>query len=99
MDAYIEVDQNTFLNIMNAFDPPVHKDTMDYRETRFWDPDGEVDDPEGFIVRIETAIYNRLEALCEDAGQTKTVAVERALTEYLDNYERKQQMLKELEEK
>jgi predicted DNA-binding protein len=50
-------------------------------------------------VRIETAIYNRLEALCEDAGQTKTVAVERALTEYLDNYERKQQMLKELEEK
>ena len=50
-------------------------------------------------VRIETAIYNRLEALCEDAGQTKTVAVERALTEYLDSYERKQQMLKELEEK
>lgn len=50
-------------------------------------------------VRIETAIYNRLEALCEDAGQTKTVAVERTLTEYLDNYERKQQMLKELEEK
>lgn len=50
-------------------------------------------------VRIETAIYNRLEALCEDAGQTKTVAVERALTEYLDNYKRKQQVLKELEEK
>ena len=50
-------------------------------------------------VRIETAIYNRLEALCEDAGQTKTVAVKRALTEYLDSYERKQQMLKELEEK
>ena len=50
-------------------------------------------------VRIETAIYNRLEALCEDAGQTKTVAVERALTEYLDNYGRKQQRLKELEEK
>ena len=49
-------------------------------------------------VRIETTIYNRLERLCEDAGQTKTVAVERALTEYLDNYEKKQQMLKELEE-
>ena len=29
---------------------------------------------------IETPIYERLEALCEDAGQTKTVAVERALT-------------------
>lgn len=30
-------------------------------------------------VCIETPIYERLEALCNDAGQTKTVAVERAL--------------------
>lgn len=45
---------------------------------------------------IETPIYERLEALCEDAGQTKTVAVERALTAYLDDYEEKQKMLKEL---
>ncbi len=36
-------------------------------------------------VRIETSIYNRLNDLCDDAGQTKTTAVERALTEYLDN--------------
>lgn len=57
MDAYIEVDQNTFLNIMNAFDPPVHRDTVDYRETRFWDPDGEVDDPEGFISWYPTVKY------------------------------------------
>ena len=28
---------------------------------------------------IETSIYERLEAICEDAGQTKTVAVERTL--------------------
>lgn len=34
-------------------------------------------------VRIETSIYNRLNDLCDDAGQTKTTAVERALTEYL----------------
>lgn len=45
---------------------------------------------------IETPIYERLEALCEDARQTKTVAVERALTAYLDDYEEKQKMLKEL---
>ena len=45
---------------------------------------------------IETSIYERLKALCEDAGQTKTVAVERALTAYLDDYEEKQKMLKEL---
>lgn len=46
---------------------------------------------------IETPIYERLEALCEDAGQTKTVAVERALKLYLDDYEKKQQKLKEME--
>ena len=48
-------------------------------------------------VCIETPIYERLEALCNDAGQTKTVAVERALLLYLDGYEEKQQLLKEIE--
>ena len=48
-------------------------------------------------VCIETPIYERLESLCEDAGQTKTVAVERALMLYLDDYEVKQKRLKELE--
>lgn len=33
-----------------------------------------------------------------DAGQTKTVAVERALTTYLNEYEEKQARLKELEQ-
>ena len=49
-------------------------------------------------VCIETSIYEKLEKLCDDAGQTKTVAVERALSEYLENYEKRQQMLRELEE-
>ena len=48
-------------------------------------------------VCIETPIYNRLVALCDDAGQTKTVAVERALTAYLADYEEKQRRIKELE--
>ncbi len=47
-------------------------------------------------VCIETPIYERLEAVCKDAGQAKTVAVERALTAYLDEYDEKQKMLKEL---
>ena len=47
-------------------------------------------------VCIETPIYQRLVAICDDAGQTKTVAVERALTAYLNEYEAKQKMLKEL---
>ncbi len=48
-------------------------------------------------VCIETPIYERLEKLCEDAGQTKTVAVERALALYLEDYEEKQRILKDLE--
>ena len=45
-------------------------------------------------VCIETPIYERLEKLCEDAGQTKNVAVERALTLYLEDYEEKQKLLR-----
>ena len=48
-------------------------------------------------VCIETPIYERLEGFCEDAGQSKTVAVERALILYLDDSEEKQRKLKELE--
>ena len=37
-------------------------------------------------VCIETAIYERLVEFCEESGQSKTGAVERALTAYLDDY-------------
>lgn len=46
-------------------------------------------------VCIETPIYERLVSLCEDAGQTKTVAVERALLAYLDDYDEKQRILRD----
>lgn len=46
-------------------------------------------------VCIETPIYERLVNLCEDAGQTKTIAVERALLAYLDDYDEKQRILRE----
>lgn len=49
-------------------------------------------------VCIETSLYQRLEALCDDAGQTKTVAVERALAAYLDYYEKTKMRLKNIEE-
>ena len=35
--------------------------------------------------------------MCEEAGQSKTVAVERALSAYLNDYDEKQRKLKELE--
>ena len=47
-------------------------------------------------VCIKTSLYERLESTCLDAGQTKTVAVERALVAYLDDYEEKQRKLEEL---
>lgn len=49
-------------------------------------------------VCIEKPIYERLEILCADAGQTKTTAVERALTRYLDDYEEKQRILRQAED-
>ena len=49
-------------------------------------------------VCIETSIYERLNVLCAEAGQSKTVAVERALTEYLEDYNKKQKMLRDLED-
>lgn len=50
-------------------------------------------------VCIETPIYERLEAMCDDAGQSKTVAVERALTMYLGEYEENQRLLRDLNQK
>ena len=47
-------------------------------------------------VCIETSIYERLVKLCEEAGQSKTTAVERALIAYLDNYDDTQEKLRML---
>ncbi|AEN77823.1 hypothetical protein [Ligilactobacillus ruminis] len=48
-------------------------------------------------VCIESTIYDRLVEVCDDAGQTKTVAVERALLAYLDDYDEKREMLKKMD--
>ncbi len=37
-------------------------------------------------VRMEKSIYDKLTRFCEDAGQSKTVAVERAVEMYIDDY-------------
>lgn len=47
-------------------------------------------------VCIQTSIYEELEKLCEDAGQTKTAAVERALFAYIRNYYSTEKLIKEL---
>ncbi len=37
-------------------------------------------------VRLEKGIFDKLSKFCEDSGQPKTVAVERALEMYIDDY-------------
>lgn len=49
-------------------------------------------------VCIDTPVYDRLSDYCEESGQPKTVAVERALTFYLNDYYEKQRKLRSLEE-
>ena len=49
-------------------------------------------------VCIDTTVYERLECMCLDAGQTKTIAVERALEAYLEDYDEKKKRLKELDD-
>lgn len=44
-------------------------------------------------VRLEESIYQRLNEFCEDSGQPKTVAIERALVMYIKDYYKKQQII------
>lgn len=45
--------------------------------------------------RLDTAVLERLTQFCADSGQSKTVAVERAITMYINDYEEKQRRLQE----
>ncbi len=45
-------------------------------------------------LRIEKELFDRLNQFCKDSGQPKTVAMERALTMYIDDYYEKQEIIK-----
>ena len=47
-------------------------------------------------VRMDTAIFERLEGFCKTSGQTKTVAIERAVNKYIDEYEEQMKKLQKL---
>lgn len=47
-------------------------------------------------IKLATPISDRLEQYCEDSGQTKTVAVERALSAFIDDYYAQQKLLSKL---
>lgn len=38
-------------------------------------------------IRIRLDIAERLSGFCKQSGQSKTIAIERAIMEYIDNYE------------
>ena len=42
-----------------------------------------------FNIRMELKTFERLNDICEDSGQTKTTAVERATNMYIDDYNRR----------
>lgn len=39
--------------------------------------------------KLATDVYDRLEEYCKESGQSKTVAVERAITSFIDEYEKR----------
>ena len=45
-------------------------------------------------IRMDTAIFDRLNQFCEKSGQSKTTAIERAISMYIDDYDAKMQKLK-----
>lgn len=48
-------------------------------------------------VCITSELYAKLNEISEEAGQTKTVVVERALAFYFTDYEKKRKRLSEIE--
>lgn len=48
-------------------------------------------------VRLKQNLFDQLNQFCQDSGQPKTVAIERALEMYINDYYIKQARLKELE--
>ena len=49
-------------------------------------------------IKLDRELYQRLERISEEAGQTKTLIAERALTTYMDNYEENQAVLQRIKD-
>lgn len=46
-------------------------------------------------IKADAAVMRRFESYCNEMGQTKTLAMERILTAFLDEYEKKKNKEKE----
>lgn len=49
--------------------------------------------------KLETTIWNALDEHCKDTGTNKTFVVEKAVKQYLQNYQKQQDMLKQFNDK
>lgn len=47
-------------------------------------------------IRMDKPTFDRLKQFCEDSGQSKTVAIERAINMYIDDYDDKKRQLEKL---
>lgn len=52
-------------------------------------------DSQPFSIRMEKQTFERLNQFCDDAGQSKTLAIERAINMYIDDYDAKMRKLRE----
>ena len=46
-------------------------------------------------IRMDSDIYDRLSKYCDDSGQSKTGAIERAVSQFIDAYEDRARILQE----
>ena len=56
-----------------------------------------VRETQSFTIRMDKELFDRLGDYCERSGQTKTIAIERALGMYIDDYDHKMELLESLE--
>ena len=47
-------------------------------------------------MKVDTQIMNRFKAYCDEVGQTKTLAFERIVSQFLDQYDKDKEQLEEL---
>ena len=47
-------------------------------------------------MKVDAQIMNRFKAYCDEVGQTKTLAFERIVSQFLDQYDKEKEQLVEL---
>ena len=53
-------------------------------------------DSHPFSIRMEQETYERLEEYCDKSGQSKTVAIERAVNFFIDDYDEKMKIIEKV---